>query len=82
MSESDSAGSVRLCVKEVTIWEYVEIEKHICPILHNHINLGNNKLYYLLDYGNKYTENQKCILLNYSTVPVMLLRHCLTKVSL
>ena len=57
MSESDSAGSVRLCVKEVTIWEYVEIEKHICPILHNHINLGNNKLYYLLDYGNKYTEN-------------------------
>ena len=41
VSESDSTGSVRLGVKEAPIWEFVEVEKYICPILHNQINLGN-----------------------------------------
>ena len=47
ISESDSTSSVRLGVKEAPIWEFVEIDKYICPILHNQINLGNNwKLIY------------------------------------
>ena len=29
----------------------------MCPVLHNQINLGNNVLYNLLDYGNEYIEN-------------------------
>ena len=40
--ESDSTGYTRLGVKEVPIWEFVEVDKYICPILHNQINLGNN----------------------------------------
>ena len=28
----------------------------MCPVLHNQINLGNNVLYNLLDYGNKFIE--------------------------
>ena len=38
----DSTGSVRLCVKEPSIWKCVEVEKYIFPILHNQSNLGNN----------------------------------------
>ena len=42
MSESYFTGSVRLGVKEVPIWDCVEVEKYISPVLHNQINLGNN----------------------------------------
>ena len=35
ISESDSTGSTRLGVKEAPIWEFVEVNKYIFPILHN-----------------------------------------------
>ena len=57
VSESDSTGCARLGVEEAPIWHFVEVNKHICPILHNQINLGNNVLYNLLDYGNEFIEN-------------------------
>ena len=57
MSESGSTGSVRLGMEEAKIQDYVEVGKYICSILHYHINVGNNFLYNLLDYGNGYTKN-------------------------
>ena len=55
--ESDLTGSIRLGVKEAPIWEFIEVDKYICPVLHNQINLGNNILYNLLDYGNECIKN-------------------------
>ena len=52
VSESDCTGPAWLGVKEVPIWEFVEVDKYICPVLHNYINLGNNVWYNLLNYGN------------------------------
>ena len=40
VSESDSTGSARLGIIEASIWEFVEVDKYICPILRNQINLG------------------------------------------
>ena len=57
MSQSDSSGSTRLGVKEAPIGWCVEVDKHFCLILRNHINLGNNVFYNLLDYGIKYIKN-------------------------
>ena len=57
VSESDSTGFARLSVKEASIWKFVEVNKYMYPILHNQINLGNNVLYDLIDYGNKFIEN-------------------------
>ena len=57
ISESDLTGSARFDVKEAPIWDFVEVDKYICPILHNQINLDNNILYTLIDYGNKFIEN-------------------------
>ena len=56
VSELDSIGSTRLSVQEAPIWEFVEVYNYICPVLHNQINLGNNILYNLLEYGNKFIE--------------------------
>ena len=50
-------GSRRFGVKRVPIRELVKVDKCIFPIFRNHINLGNNVLYNLLDYGNEYIEN-------------------------
>ena len=55
--ESYLTGSRRLGVKRVPIRELIEVDKYICPILRNHINLGKKVLYNLLDYGNEYIEN-------------------------
>ena len=33
-----------------------EVNKYICPVLRNQINLGNNVLYDLCDYGNECIE--------------------------
>ena len=57
VSESDCTGPARLSLKEAPIWEFVEADKFICPVLHNQITLGNNVLYTLLDYGNEFIEN-------------------------
>ena len=57
MLESDSTNSARLGVKEAPIWDFVEVDKYICYIRHNYMNLGNNILYNILDYGNDYIEN-------------------------
>ena len=54
ISESNCSGPARLGVKESPIWECVELDNCICPVLHNQINLGKNVLYNLLDYGNKF----------------------------
>ena len=40
-------------MKEEPIWNVILVDKYICPILYNQINLGYNVLYNLLDYGNK-----------------------------
>ena len=56
-SESDSTGFARLGVKETPSWECVEVDKYICPILLNQIDLGSNVLYDLLDCETKYIEN-------------------------
>ena len=56
VSESDCIGPARLVVKEAPNWEFVELDNYICPVLHNQINLGNNVLYNLLDYGNEFVE--------------------------
>ena len=57
MLESDSTNSARLEVKEAPTWDFVEVDKYICSIRHNQINLGNKILYNLLDHGNDYIEN-------------------------
>ena len=36
--------------------EFVEVDEYICLVLNNQINLGNNVIYNLLDYGNEFTE--------------------------
>ena len=56
VSESDFTGSTRLGVKEAPIWKFVEVDKYICPVLHNQTNLGNNVWYNLLNYGNEFIE--------------------------
>ena len=56
VSESDCRELSQIGVKEAPIWEFVELQNYICPVLHNQINLGNNVLYNLLDYGNEYIE--------------------------
>ena len=55
-SGSNSTGSARIDVKETPIWDFIEVDKYICPVLHNQINLGNNVLYNLCDYGNVFIE--------------------------
>ena len=55
-SESESTSATRLGVISALIWEFVQVDKYICPILHNQLNLGNNVLYYLLEYGNGFIE--------------------------
>ena len=45
---ADSLG-----VKEEPYWGCVEVNNYICPILHNHISLGNNVFHNLLDDGNE-----------------------------
>ena len=56
VSESNSTDFTRLGVREAPIWEFVEVDKYICPVFHNQINLGNNVLYNLIDYGNECIE--------------------------
>ena len=56
VSESDWIRPARLGVKEAPIWEFVELENYICPILHNQINLANNVLYDILDNRNIFVE--------------------------
>ena len=56
ISESDWTESARLGVKEAPIWKFVEVDKYICPVLHNQTNLGNNVWYNLLNYGNEFIE--------------------------
>ena len=38
ISISNSTSSTRLGVKESSIWEFVELQNYICPVLHNQIN--------------------------------------------
>ena len=38
VSESGCTGPSRLGVKESSIWEFVELQNYICPVLHNQIN--------------------------------------------
>ena len=56
VSESDFTGSARLGVNKVSIWEFIEVGKYMCPI-RNQIYLVNNVLYNLLDYRNEFIEN-------------------------
>ena len=56
VSESNSTGLAGRGVKESPIWECVELDNYICPVLHNQINLGNNVLYNLLDDGDDFIE--------------------------
>ena len=56
ISESYSTGSSRLSVNEAPIWECVEGDKYMFPVLHNQMNLSNNMLYNLFDYGNEFIE--------------------------
>ena len=46
----------RLGVKEKPYLDFIKVDKFICPILQNQINLENNVFHNLLDYSNKYTE--------------------------
>ena len=39
-----------------TLLGFVEVDKFICPILHNQIIGGNNVFTILLDYGDEYIE--------------------------
>ena len=34
-----------------------EVDNFVCPILHNRINLSNNVVHNLLDYGKECNEN-------------------------
>ena len=34
----------------------LKVDKYIFPVLHNHINLGNNVFYNLCDCGNEFIE--------------------------
>ena len=56
ISISNSTSSTRLGVKESSIWECVEVDKYMCPVLRNQINLGNNVIYSLCDCGNEFIE--------------------------
>ena len=49
VSESNSTGLAGHGVKESPIWDFFEVDKYICPVLHNQINLTNNVLHTLLD---------------------------------
>ena len=60
MSRSDKIASPRLGVKEDPYWEFVPINHYILPILHNQINLGDDVLYNILDYGNDKIEKNIC----------------------
>ena len=53
MSRSNKSGLYKVGVNEDLYWEFVYVDHYISPILHNNINLINNVLYNLLDYGNK-----------------------------
>ena len=52
VSESEYIEPTRIGIKEAPIWEFVELDNYICPVPHSQINLGNNVLYNLFDYGN------------------------------
>ena len=57
--------------KKVPIWEFVEVDEYICLVLNNQINLGNNVIYNLLDYGNEFIEKittQQQVARNYVSV--------------
>ena len=57
--------------KKVPIWEFVEVDEYICLVLNNQINLVNNVIYNLLDYGNEFIEkltSKKIIARNYLLV--------------
>ena len=56
MSRSDKIGLSRLEDKEDFYWEFIYVDHHILPILHNQINLRNNVLHNLLDYENNKIE--------------------------
>ena len=56
LSESDSTCFAELDVTTVPILKFFLVDKYICPIIHNQINLGNNVLYNLLDFGNEFIE--------------------------
>ena len=43
-----------LGVKEEQYCDFFEVDKYICPILHNQINLHNNVFLNLLDCDNEY----------------------------
>ena len=42
--------------KKNLILDFIQVDKFICPILHNQINLGNNVFHNLVEYGNEYIE--------------------------
>ena len=42
--------------KEDNYWDFVPDNHYRSPVLHNQINLKNNALYNLLDYGNDKNE--------------------------
>ena len=57
--------------KKVPIWEFIEVDEYICLVLNNQINLVNNVIYNLLDYGNEFIEkltSKKIIARNYLLV--------------
>ena len=43
------------CAEE-SYWDFTEVNKFICSILHYQINLGNNVFRILLDNGNEYNK--------------------------
>ena len=56
MYQSGKKNAESLGVKEEPYWDFVEVDNHIRPILHNQINLGNTVFHILLDYGNENIE--------------------------
>ena len=56
ISQSGRKNDECLGVKETPYWNFVEINKFICLILPNQINLGNNFFHNLSDYSNEYIE--------------------------
>ena len=56
MSQSSKTNVDSLGVKEYPYWDFVKVYHFICPILHNHVNFGNNVFHHLLDYGNECIE--------------------------
>ena len=57
MSHSGEINAECLGVQEWSYWNFFEVDKYICPILHNQINLGNYIFHNLLNWSNEYIKN-------------------------